>query len=114
MLICDLLGGRTTASLPVISSIHAGSSSDMHARVASHRARGYRGHSIKLAADSPAADVASIVACLPDARANEFFIADAHGGLTVEPALRTLGLLPSGLDFVLEAPCATYRECLSL
>jgi L-alanine-DL-glutamate epimerase-like enolase superfamily enzyme len=25
-----------------------------------------------------------------------------------------LNLLPGGLDFVLEAPCATYRECISL
>lgn len=25
-----------------------------------------------------------------------------------------LRLLPSGLDFVLEAPCATWRECVSL
>ena len=39
---------------------------------------------------------------------------DANGGMTPEMALRMLRLLPSGLDFVLEAPCPTWRECLSL
>jgi hypothetical protein len=34
--------------------------------------------------------------------------------MTVETALRTLRLLPAGLDFVLEAPCATWRECVAL
>jgi Enolase C-terminal domain-like len=34
--------------------------------------------------------------------------------MTVETALRMLRLLPPGLDFVLEAPCASWRECLSL
>jgi cis-L-3-hydroxyproline dehydratase len=114
MPVCDLLGGRTSARLPIISSIHAGSPADMLRRVGDHRTRGYKGHSIKLAADNPAADAARITACLSDARPNDFFIVDANGGLTVETALRTLRLLPPGLDFVLEAPCATYRECLSL
>lgn len=30
--------------------------------------------------------------------------------MTVETALRMLRLLPHGLDFVLEAPCATWRR----
>ncbi|GGY02642.1 hypothetical protein GCM10007160_33060 [Litchfieldella qijiaojingensis] len=47
-------------------------------------------------------------------RAGEFFIVDSNGGLSVEHLLCMLNLLPSGLDFVLEAPCATWRETLSL
>ena len=38
----------------------------------------------------------------------------ANGGLLPETALRLLRLLPPGLDFVLEAPCATWRETMSL
>src|SRR5690606_17391359 len=53
-------------------------------------------------------------ASLADKRPGEFFIVDANGGMSVETALRMLRLLPHGLDFVLEAPCATWRECLSL
>ena len=52
--------------------------------------------------------------CLADRRPGEFFVVDANGGLTPETALRMLRLLPDGLDFVLEAPCATWRETISL
>lgn len=47
-------------------------------------------------------------------QAGEFFLADANGGLTPETALRMLRMLPSGTDFVLEAPCRTWRETQSL
>ena len=116
--VCDLLGGRTTQRLPVISSIHAGTPEDMRARVGDHRRRGYLGHSIKIGAldgeGGPALDAARIAACLADRHVGEFYLVDANGGLTVESALRMLRLLPSGLDFVLEAPCATWAETLSL
>jgi L-alanine-DL-glutamate epimerase-like enolase superfamily enzyme len=111
--VCDLLGGRTDVRMPVISSIHTGDPEDMRARVAVRRQQGYRAHSIKIGSD-PAANAARIEAALADRRAGEFFLVDANGGLTVETALRLLRLLPSGLDFVLEAPCATWRECISL
>jgi L-alanine-DL-glutamate epimerase-like enolase superfamily enzyme len=111
--VCDLLGGRTEARLPVISSIHSGQPDDMRQRVEEHRRRGYIGHSVKVGGD-PGLDTARIEACLADKQPHEFFIVDANGGLTVESALRTLRLLPPGLDFVLEAPCATWRECRSL
>src|SRR6185295_8123499 len=55
-----------------------------------------------------------IPASLADRRPREYFIVDANGGMTPEMALRMLRLLPRGLDFVLEAPCATWRECISL
>ena len=90
----------------------------MRGRVADHRARGYLGHSVKIGAlDSeggPALDAERIAACLADRRSGEFFLVDANGGLTPETALRMLRLLPDGLDFVLEAPCATWRETQSL
>jgi L-alanine-DL-glutamate epimerase-like enolase superfamily enzyme len=85
----------------------------MRRRVAEHRKKGYRGHSIKIGGD-PVVNAARIEAALADRRRDEFFIVDANGGLSVEAALRMLRLLPRGLDFVLEAPCATWRECISL
>ncbi|KAF7589523.1 hypothetical protein BBP40_004188 [Aspergillus hancockii] len=81
--------------------------------VAEYRARGYKGHSIKIDGE-PVADAARIAASLADKQRGEFFLVDANGGLTIETGLRMLRLLPDGLDFVLEAPCATWRECLSL
>jgi cis-L-3-hydroxyproline dehydratase len=59
-------------------------------------------------------DAERITACLADRRPGEFFIVDANGGLIPETALRMIQLLPHGLDFALEAPCATWRETMSL
>jgi L-alanine-DL-glutamate epimerase-like enolase superfamily enzyme len=110
---CDLLGGRTESRLPLICSVHSGDPADMQRRVAGYRKKGYRGFSVKIGTD-PAVNAARIEAALADKRAGEFFIVDANGGMSVEAALRMLRLLPPGLDFVLEAPCATWRECVSL
>lgn len=116
--ICTLLGGATGKTLPIISSIYAGDPEDMRARIAAHRSKGYRGHSIKVGASEkeggPLLDAERIVASLADRQSGEYFIVDANGGLTPEAALRMLNALPQGLDFVLEAPCATWRETLSL
>ena len=118
MPVCDLLGGRTNHRMPVISSVHVGNPDDMRARVQAHRERGYRGHSVKVGATEaeggPALDAERVAASLADARPGEYFLVDANGGMTVEHALRFLRLLPSGLDFVLEAPCATWRETVAL
>jgi L-alanine-DL-glutamate epimerase-like enolase superfamily enzyme len=118
MPVCELLGGSTNTPMPMISSIHAGDPEEMRARVADHRAQGYSAHSIKIGArDSeggPALDAERITACLADRRAGEYFVADANGGLIPETALRMLRLLPEGLDFALEAPCASWRETMSL
>ncbi|MCI5096063.1 MAG: mandelate racemase/muconate lactonizing enzyme family protein [Rhodobacteraceae bacterium] len=113
-----LLGGATGNRLPVISSIYAGTPEDMRARVAEHRKMGYMGHSVKVGAlDSeggPQLDAERIAASLADRQPGEYFIVDANGGLIPETALRMLRALPDGLDFVLEAPCATWRETISL
>ncbi|KAF5976993.1 putative L-alanine-DL-glutamate epimerase [Fusarium bulbicola] len=113
MPVCELLGGRTDVGLPIISSIYMDKPEDMRKRVAEHRARGYIGHSVKIGGD-PAEDARRITASLADKQPGEFFLVDANGGMTVENALRMLRLLPPGLDFVLEAPCATWREIVSL
>ncbi|MFC9556394.1 mandelate racemase/muconate lactonizing enzyme family protein [Rhodococcus sp. NPDC056960] len=116
--VAELLGGSTGVPMPMISSIYAGEPEEMRRRVADHRAKGYRGHSVKIGAlDSeggPALDAERIAASLADKQPGEFFIVDANGGLLPETALRMLRMLPPGLDFVIEAPCATWRETMSL
>lgn len=113
MSVCDLLGGRTNNKLPIISSIYTGTPEDMRQRVQQHREMGYKGHSVKVG-DDPALDAARVAAALADRQPGEFYLLDANGGMTVESALRMLRLIPRGLDFVLEAPCATWREIVSL
>ncbi len=116
--VCELLGGSTGVRMPAISSIYAGDPEDMRRRVAEHRAKGFLGHSVKIGAldceGGPALDAERIAASLADRRYGEFFLVDANGGLLPETALRMLRMLPEGLDFVLEAPCATWRETISL
>ncbi len=113
MPVCDLLGGRTDRPLSLISSIYTGEPGDMRARVQAHREAGYRGHSFKIGSD-PQLNAQRIAACVADAQPGEYFLCDANGGLTVETALRTLSLAPADADIVLEAPCATWREHMSL
>lgn len=118
MPVCALLGGAIDERLPIISSIYASSPEDMRTRVAAHRAAGYLGHSIKIGAldheGGPKLDADRIRACLADRQPGEVYLADANGGLTVENALRMIALLPDGLDFILEAPCRTWRETRTL
>lgn len=111
--VCELLGGRTKHGLPLISSVPMGSPEQMSAQVAKYRALGYTAHSLKIGGE-PAEDAERLAAALEGQLPGEYFIADANGGMTVESALRMLRLLPPHLDFVLEAPCATWRECVSL
>ncbi len=113
MPVSDLLGGRTLQPMGVISSIYAGTPEAMRKRVQAHRLQGYRGHSIKIGED-PQLELERVMACLADRQAGEYFLVDANGGLTVETALRFLRLLPRHADIVLEAPCATWREHMSL
>ncbi len=113
MAVCDLLGGRTGDGLPIISSIYTGDPEDMRRRVREHRQQGYLGHSLKIG-DEPSLDAARIQAVLEDRQPGEFFHVDANGGMTVETGLRMLRLLPRRVDIVLEAPCSTWRECMSL
>ena len=89
MPVCELLGGRTTFGLPIISSITVDEPSEMRRRIADHRARGYIGHSVKIGGD-PATDAQRIAESLADKCPGEFFLVDANGGLTVETALRML------------------------
>ena len=115
--VCELLGGPTGVPHPTISSIYAGEPEEMRRRVADHRAKGYRGHSIKIGAlDSeggPALDAERIAACLATSAAANSSWSTPTVGCSRRPRCGCCGCSP-GLDFVLEAPCATWRETMSL
>lgn len=112
--VCELLGGRTDARLPIISSIPVGTPEKMCQNVAIHRDRGYRAQSIKIEGH-PSRDAARLKAIMTERQPDEFFLVDANGGLSVETALRMLQQLQAGdMDLCLEAPCATWRGCMSL
>jgi len=112
--LCDHLGGGSATPVPMISSIGSDTPEKMREKVARHRANGFTAHSVKIGADmsegGPALDAARLQEAMADQRPGEWFLADANGGMNVEHALRFLSLLPADLDFVLEAPCATWAE----
>ncbi|KAK4924219.1 hypothetical protein LTR49_008740 [Elasticomyces elasticus] len=113
--VCELLGGRTDVKLPIICSLSAGTPQEIKDEVAKFRSRGYTCFSVKVAASQdPGLDVERVKLALEDRQPGDFFVVDANGGMTVEGALRMLKLMPPTLDFVLEQPCATWRECLAL
>ncbi|KAF1957088.1 putative muconate lactonizing enzyme [Byssothecium circinans] len=114
MPVCELLGGRTGVGLRRMSSLGVCSAGEMRERVRESRAKGYGGHSIKIDGADPQASADLIAAAVADRVPGEVFIADANCGLSVEVALRMLRLVPPGLDFVLESPCRTLRETVSL
>ncbi|KAL7756938.1 hypothetical protein ACKLNR_013931 [Fusarium oxysporum f. sp. zingiberi] len=111
--VCELLGGRTDMKLPIITSLVVKRPEEMRAHVEEYRQKGFRGFSVKVGGEA-VVDAARIVEAMKDKKPDEWFVVDANGGLTVEDALRMLRLLPEGLDFSIEAPCRTWRECLSL
>ena len=114
--VCDLLGGRVAEAVASISSIAADAPEAMRAAVQHHRDLDFQGHSIKIGASEmeggPGLDAARLTAVLTDRQPGEWFLADANNGLSTEHALRLFEYLPKGCDFVLEAPCATWRETL--
>ncbi|KAF2171607.1 hypothetical protein M409DRAFT_63249 [Zasmidium cellare ATCC 36951] len=112
--VCELLGGRTDAQMPIICSLSAGSPQEIGEELASFRSRGYTAFSVKIGGKDPAEDVERMKTALSGRKPGDFYTIDANGGMTVEGALRMLRLIPQDLDFVLEQPCGTWRECLAL
>ena len=115
--VCELLGGRTDVKPAVIASVPVCKREEgMRALVDGFRKKGFRAYSLKISGEDPVTDAAAIVEAFKDKRADEWFLVDANGGMTVDGALRMLRLLPpqAGLEFTLEAPCRTWRESRSL
>lgn len=110
--VCELLGGRTDVTLPVIFPLGVCSPEEMRKQVQKFRVEGYLGHSVKTGTN-PVNDAAITMSALAD-KEGEYFLVDANCRMMAESVLRMLRLLLPGLDFVLESPCATWRETVSL
>jgi L-alanine-DL-glutamate epimerase-like enolase superfamily enzyme len=107
----DLLGGSDRVATKLYRSVGRAEPQAMAARAAGYRARGYRRLQVKVGGDS-AADIAglrAVAAVVPDAE----LYCDANGGWTTSDARRFLSAT-TDINYVLEQPCATYRECLQL
>lgn len=109
--VCDLLGGRLSASFPLYVAIPLGTPREMRDRVSELRVQGVRRFQLKLGAD-PVADSARAHAVAEAAEPGDVIIGDANGGWTLREAITAARLMAELPGLFLEQPCATFEECL--
>lgn len=107
-----LLGGRFGTDFPVYRSISQDTPERMAADIAAHRAEGIRAWQLKVGGVSESEDIARIHAAV-DVAPGDLIVADANTGWLSYQARRVANAM-RGLDVVIEQPCTTYEECLSV
>ncbi len=108
--VCALIGGTYGDDYPLYRAIPQRSPSEMAEDVKRYRAEGYRRFQLKVGGETEQ-DIRRITACLDVIGEGEVLVADANTGWRLHQALRVLNAL-ADRDFYVEAPCATYEECL--
>ncbi|WP_206455468.1 cis-3-hydroxy-L-proline dehydratase [Aurantimonas marina] len=107
-----LLGGKAQERVALYRAISQRGSAEMAANIEGYRAEGYRKFQLKVGGDADA-DIARIRATRSVLQDGEVLVADANTGWTRAEAARVV-LAVRDLDVVIEQPCPTYDECLSV
>jgi L-alanine-DL-glutamate epimerase-like enolase superfamily enzyme len=107
-----LLGGRAVEDYPLYRAIPQRSPKEMAKDVAKYRSQGYRKFQLKVGGD-PDTDIKRIVEVLNVLKPGDVLVADANTGWLPHQAIRVVNALAKE-DFYVEAPCATYEECLTV
>lgn len=110
--VCELLGGRYAADVPLYRAISQEAPAEMAARVAGYRAEGYHRFQLKVG-DDPDVDIERIRAVAATLQPGDRLVADANTGWLQHEALRVANAVRD-LDVYLEQPCLTYEECLAV
>lgn len=108
--IAILLGGRWAEEYPLYRAISQGPPEQMAATVAQYRSEGYRKFQLKVGGD-PDVDVKRVRSVMSVLKAGDVLVADANTGWLAHQAIRVVNQLV-GTDVYMEAPCASYEECL--
>jgi L-alanine-DL-glutamate epimerase-like enolase superfamily enzyme len=112
MPVCELLGGRYAADVPLYRAISQESPEQMADRVAGYRKEGYRRFQLKVGGD-PDVDIARIRAVAARLQPGDRLVADANTGWVQHDAVRVARAVRD-VDVYLEQPCLTYDECLAV
>jgi len=112
MPLCELLGGRYGEDFPLYRAISQEAPEQMAAKVASHRAEGYRRFQLKVGGD-PDVDIARIRAVAAELAPGDRLVADANTGWVQHDAVRVVKAVRD-VDVYIEQPCLTYEECLAV
>lgn len=108
--VATLLGGRWAEEFPLYRAISQGPPEQMAATVERYRSEGYRKFQLKVGGD-PDTDVQRVHAVRSMLKAGDVLVADANTGWLPHQAIRVVNQLV-GSDVYIEAPCASYEECL--
>ncbi|MEM6593804.1 MAG: mandelate racemase/muconate lactonizing enzyme family protein [Pseudomonadota bacterium] len=104
-----LMGGKLTDGAPMYRVAPQKATDETLAEMQRYRAQGYRQFQIKVGGDWEA-DIDRIRAGVALLEPGEKAMADANQGWRVDNAIR-IARATRDLDFILEQPCRTYKEC---
>jgi L-alanine-DL-glutamate epimerase-like enolase superfamily enzyme len=106
--LCELLGAREPAPVPIASSVSTGSPQEMLDEVQRFRDQGYRVHSCKVGADVTM-DIERINLLAANERAGEIMFYDANRAWLPREAITVLNSI-AGVSSWFEQPCETLDE----
>lgn len=108
-----LLGGQLTDAVPVYRGLPLKKPAEMAKEAEAWRTEGYRYFLMKVGCGDINEDIECIEAVMEKRREGEHYTVDASGRWRADEALMVLKAVQH-LDFILEQPCWTYEECLSV
>lgn len=106
--VCELLGAREPAPVPIASSVSTGSPQEMQAEVQRFRDKGYRVHSCKVGADV-GLDIERIRQLSELERVGEIIFYDANRAWLPREAITVMNAV-QGVTSWFEQPCETLDE----
>ncbi len=109
----DLWGGRVVDDMPVLCLVGLGTPEEQVANIGGFRDRGYRLFQVKVGMGTAGDDIARIEACMAAMRPGERCWFDANRGWNVDQAMQIMPRVRH-LSPLIEQPCETYRECLTV
>jgi len=110
--VATLIGGAFVREYPLYRAISQQSPGEMAADVEKYRSQGYRRFQLKVGGD-PDEDIRRVEKVLGVLSPGDVLVADANTGWLMHQAVRVANAL-EGKDVYMEAPCASYEECLAV
>jgi cis-L-3-hydroxyproline dehydratase len=110
--LATLLGGRFGKTIKLYRSITKDKPAGMVKRIKDFRAQGYRAFQLKVGGETDI-DIERIRATAKAVKPGDRLVADANGGWLPHEAARVVRAV-RGLDVVIEQPCASYEENLTI
>lgn len=109
----DLWGGRAVEDMPVLCLVNVASPEEQVGQIETFRAQGYKLYQIKIGYGAPEEDIARIRTCQAAMKPGERCWFDVNRGWSIDRAMQIMPLVKD-LAPLIEQPCETYQECLTV